>query len=558
MYNILVNNLSIMAPRAGVYEYAFQTKDRNRQNTVQCTVKGSHTNEAVTRIIMKELREQQEKLDEIICLATETVRKKTVRLDTKDKNNAENVEKVQAHLGLSLEEIQKLTHFQLYEKCVEKMTFEEYGRESESAFQSIKPKDIEISDNSNFVDIYKAVTETAKRIIKVYEKHKGKCRLFLDYTGGDRTASTAIIALTKMLEERHIQVDHIYAVINFNPGKEIQTIQEKIEVNYIFDFISGLNEFTSYGRAEKLNEFIKKSRKIGTITISEQADNVLTAINSVADHIQLCRSATINDAIGRLVEAIENYQNTDTFQDPVFDYLIEDIKNNYIGIYNEKNRTIPNIIKWCLEKNLIQQAATFYAELLPKYLVDEKILFFSKREWDHVEEGIVNGKEYKIFQNDVQNYLYNGTNRRNNIRKGNKVDTSKRPYSYEYGFVNYYFRFELASIRHIDEKSEHVKYQKLINSIAGRYTPYAKIGRGVDKDRLADLLTNYFQFKKLVRNKLNHASKEDLDMEEIKSEMIWINQNTIFQKNGEEVQDVTVEILTKMIHDLLEQIQTIR
>ena len=44
----------------------------------------------------------------------------------------------------------------------------------------------------------------------------------------------------------------------------------------------------------------------------------------------------------------------------------------------------------------------------------------------------------------------------------------------------------------------------------------------------------------------------------IKSEMIWINKNTIFQKNGEEVQDVTVEILTKMIHDLLEQIQTIR
>lgn len=34
----------------------------------------------------------------------------------------------------------------------------------------------------------------------------------MDYTGGDRTVSTVIIALTKMLEERGIHIDHIWAI----------------------------------------------------------------------------------------------------------------------------------------------------------------------------------------------------------------------------------------------------------------------------------------------------------------------------------------------------------
>lgn len=337
-------------------------------------------------------------------------------------------------------------------------------------------------------------------------------------------------------------------------GEGKSVIQEKIEVNYIFDFISGLNEFTGYGRAEKLNEFIEKSKEIGAITISEQANNVLLMINKVADHIQLCRSSTIGNAIGELVNTIQNYEKTDIVHEPVFDYLIEDIKNNYKDIYEKKDRTIPNIIKWCLDKKLIQQAATFYAELLPKYLVDESILYFDTREWEEVETCGYN----RIYKNDVRNYLYNGTNDREYIRNRGAKDTKNRRYSDEYGFVNYYICYELFKIKDIQAATEYEKYQKLVKCIIEKNSPYAIIGTGVRKRKLAELLTNYFLFKSLVRNPLNHASKKKLDMKKIKADMVWKDVDAIFIKNGNPVRDVTVDVLTKMIHELLEQIGMIR
>lgn len=550
MYNILVNNLSIMNFNVKVNTYSFQTLESKQQEKNPRTIKGIYTNEPVTHIIIQELKEKQEKLDKIICLATETVRKKNV------KTNAEHNGILEEYLGFPIEEIHKQTHYQLYDKYVEKMVSEEYRGEEEAVVQEKIPniEAIEVNDNAEAGDIYKAVTEAAKKIIEIYREHNGECRLYLDYTGGDRAASTLVIALTKMLEERRILVDHIYAVTNFDSSKKIQTIQEKIEVNYIFDFISGLNEFTSYGRAEKLNEFIEKSRNIGAIRISEQADKVLLKINKVADHIQLCRSSTIAMAIGELVNAIKDYDNKDMVHEPVFDYLIEDIKNNYKDIYEKKDRTIPNIIKWCLDKNLIQQAATFYAELLPKYLVDEKILYFTKTEW---EKGEICGKN-TVYKNDVRNYLYNGTTDRERIRKGDRPDTKYRHYSDEYGFINYYICYGLFQIKQIRSDSEQKKYRTLVKQITEEHSPYAIIGPGIKAEKLADLLANYFQFKSLVRNPLNHASKEALDMRKIKTKMIWKNEEAVFMKNGKSAADVTVEVLTKMIRDLLEQIKTIK
>lgn len=76
MYNILVNNLSKMNYNAKVNTYSFQTRESKQQGTEPRIVTGIYTNEPVTHIIIQELKDKQEKLDEIICFATETVRKK--------------------------------------------------------------------------------------------------------------------------------------------------------------------------------------------------------------------------------------------------------------------------------------------------------------------------------------------------------------------------------------------------------------------------------------------------------------------------------------------------
>ena len=244
MYNILINNLSIINTSLirQVNHYRYQNKEKT------LTFEGIQTNEAVTKLLMQELSQNgNEQLDHIISRATTGVTGSY--LSFKEENMPAS-EILASYLQISESEIARQTHYDFYKKGLEL-----FAEKQQVFMPEATPIPVPNPSDLNAEEIHKAVIDLAEKILQLYSIHNNECRLFMDYTGGDRSASTIMIALTKMLENRGIRISRILAVHfhgNSSPENPCE-IKEKISVNYIFDFISGIHEFTQYGNAKTVN-----------------------------------------------------------------------------------------------------------------------------------------------------------------------------------------------------------------------------------------------------------------------------------------------------------------
>lgn len=535
MYNILINNLSLVAS-AEINTYKLITEHADKQNETTQIFNGIYTNEPVTQVFIRKFanEEQGEKLDSILSLTTTKVKTNIFDLSKINPQTHPMINDISKYLNIPTDKTKSLTHYSFYETAIRKTVSEEYALQTEEEINDFMPflDSVPIPNIPEAADIHMAVIKLAEKIIHLYNLHPEGCRLYMDYTGGDRSTSTVIIALTKMLENRGIHITQILAV-NFDREAPIKEIRNKIEVNYIFDFISGLHEFNNYGNAHTLTEFFNKSIANGSIKESDQARRVLKKIQHVADQIQMCRSSKMVSSIGELVNAIDDYEKYDTAHDSIFDYLIHDIKNNYSGVYLPNQRTILNIIRWCLEKNLIQQAVTMYAELLPQVLVDQHIIEYDRKNWN-------------TGTNEVHDYWKNG---KNNYSK----------YSEKYAYINYYIGLEIADragCKHKPLTKE--KVNKIVNYIFSTQSIYAKVKPGIRPKQLTRILLNYWQFKSLIRHPLNHASSNDINIGKIRSDMYWEDGDSIFlDHEGNQITSITVATLSTIITNLLNQLESV-
>ena len=524
MFNILINNLSLVNFRSPeLNTYYLNTPESQSFSEHERTFKGFYTNEPVTQVLLRKFsnEEKGEKLDMILSLTSEKVLTEKIRI-----NNEEILAEVSKHLSCSPEEVSQLTHYTYYEKFVTNMFSNEHlieGEELNAAKPLMEP--IRIPDLPEASDIHSAVLKLSQQIIHLYANHPEGCRLFMDYTGGDRSTSTLLIALTKMLELRQIHVNNILAVVNFDAKTRRGEIRERIDVNYIFDFISGLNEFSNYGKCDLLDQYFQKSQSQNSIQLSPDAQKVLEKIHYVSDQIQLCRSSRIAPSIGELVNAIEHYIQHDTVHDPIFDYLIQDIKTNYASIYTGSQRTTINIIRWCLEKNLIQQAVTMYTELIPQELVKQRIVYYTNEDWI---EGLEAKHRYSNFSD-------------------------------EYKFIDTYLWGVIGGPDYCGcEKitPANTRARCIIEYLQQTPPAGVKLKSGIKKAAFIHALSNYEQFKKLIRHTLNHAGSNTLNITKLRQNMYWNNkEDSIFLTSShEQISYIGVQTLTQMIQELLNQL----
>lgn len=560
MYNILINNLSLVTSTT-INTYELITNNTASQLRSTRTFYGIYTNEPVTQVFIRKFanEERGEKLNAILSLASVKVKENI--FDIKKQNQTsqtfKSIENLAKYLDVSLEQAKYLTHYSFYETTIRKMVAEEYLLETDEEIDAVKPvlDSVPIPNIPEATDIQKAVIDLAEKIINLYNTHPEGCRLYMDYTGGDRSTSTIIIALTKMLENRGIHITQILAV-NFDRDAPVKEIRSKIEVNHIFDFISGLHEFNHYGRAQMLAEFLDRNWSSSTISQSVQAKTVLNKISYVSDQIQMCRSSKIVSSIGELANAIDDYEKNDTVHDPIFDYLIQDIKGNYVGIYKKQHRTVLNIIRWCLQKNLIQQAVTMYAELLPQELVDQHILEYDRSQWN--DKTAVTQKVFD-YKNEVHNYWINGVATYGHIQADKSIrNGSNSKYSEKYAYINYYIGYEIANRASCSQDTMgETKVRKIVDYIFSVPSPYTKVKPGITKKQLIDILLNYWQFKKLIRHVLNHASSGSINIGEIRAKMNWTNEEAIFlESDRTQIPYITVATLSAIITDLLDQLES--
>ena len=183
------------------------------------------------------------------------------------------------------------------------------------------------------------------------------------------------------------------------------------------ELLSAMNEFIYYGRAKALADYFdkrftkrKESDEKYDPVIFQDIKKCINKLQKIADDMQLCRteqiidnfyeSESIRDVLNKFKDTYANEKDPDS---KIFLSVIENIRSEYNDIYDNPNPNkflnLPKIIKWCIDKDYIQQALTLCSERLPQYFIESGILCISDKLRDCIQENIsdnTNAEKYEL------------------------------------------------------------------------------------------------------------------------------------------------------------------
>lgn len=378
-------------------------------------ITGYITNEPPVKYLMEKLNANQEKLDKLILIASDDVnRKVTIKLQ-RDGGNKEEVEKFEADYGN-----EKMTSVEILKDKIIKFSDEKNIPCPE--FEVVKLSDggngdtfSEISDTA----VVNAVDEVNQKLIE--ESHKC-CNLnvYIESNGGVRYVIVMLLSVMNILQKvyANIKLQGVYSMIynKKTEDKKIPILDTSMTYASI-ELFSAMNEFIYYGRAKALEDYFEKrftkrkeSDEKYDPVIFQDIKKCINKLQKIADDMQLCRteqiidnfyeSESIRDVLNKFKDTYANEKDPDS---KIFLSVIENIRSEYNDIYDNPNQNkflnLPKIIKWCIDKDYIQQALTLCSERLPQYFIESGILCISDKLRDCIQENIsdnTNAEKYEL------------------------------------------------------------------------------------------------------------------------------------------------------------------
>lgn len=373
--------------RSQPQEYVeYQDKKQKEENIRK--YQGIQTNDAPVQYLIDQVYADKKKLEKVICLTTSRV----------------NSPKKQDLAGKSvLDRLQMLIEEYLNKNYDQKSfaSIEKIAVDYEEGMDSTEKSEIDIS------------RERIPQIFRELQKKLEGCKyVYIDYTGGLRDTSFLMVVIIRFLESMGIECRKVvYSNFHCKP----KALVDMTESHYkILQMINVTDEFLKSGNARGMEEFFKN---MPDEKGCEKVRNVITALNEFSDTVNLCNLESLDEKIKMLVSSIEEFEaekeNPNLYCE-MFRALLPTIKKNmYMDV--KENRLIdanchvnyPQVIRWCLNYNLIQQALTLYVEKMPVYYIEHQYIPKCLQEE-------VNGKKETKERADAE-VLY--TNVFDNLRK---------------------------------------------------------------------------------------------------------------------------------------------
>lgn len=275
-------------------------------------------------------------------------------------------------------------------------------------------------------------------------------RVYIDYTGGFRDISFLMTTVVRFLEIKGIKTGRIV----YSSYQEHRII----DITYIYNImrlINGVDEFATTGNPRELKRF-SDEENLGS------AKKLMGDISELADRISLCQVEDIDRSFLSIKSDLEDLKKSNIGDESnreatlYLSMLQEMIPSIQKKMYLNENVCIPNIIKWCIENSLIQQALTLYVERMPSYYFDNDIIH-------RPENGLSDGKsDAELFYGD----LYDGL----------LADPLKKDY---YSLLNYIgTHLEGGEINEIFWKITEAKYSNLKDQLIRIKNVYSKRYQG--------------------------------------------------------------------------------
>lgn len=328
---------------------------------------GRQTNEAPCKYLVDKANEEGSPITNIICILSNEVKNEIV----KDGKTSYKIfcDRIKEYIGNDSD-----------------ITFHDIRYIMDDEYTCDDMYDNTRPQNSMAVNIYIELENIISKI--------GKSTVYIDFTGGMRDVTFLMTTLVRYMEVTGIQCGGV--------AYSQYTDKKIVDITYIyniFKLINAVNEFASTGNAKALRTFSTGIKLVETTRLME-------SIIKLADDISLCRINNIEKEFTEIKAALDelstmkieddNYEKKLYFQ--MIQLLIPMIKRK---MYISEKIQIINIIRWCIDNSLIQQAITLYVEKMPEYYLEIGVFERTKA---MVRKSAAEAF-YENFYNDVYNKM---------------------------------------------------------------------------------------------------------------------------------------------------------
>ena len=210
----------------------------------------------------------------------------------------------------------------------------------------------------------------------------GNCHIYADITGGARYVNMMMTSVLHFLQYDGMQIEKmLYA--DFRTLSRENRVFDVSAAGDVYKLVAGADAFVSYGISRTIEEYFGYDAETGRATkpISDALKGVLGAMHAFSDAIQICQTGNIPHTLSALNAVLAAFldmpEESRTVEDRMFMQLIDTITEGYgelLGEPEDETERYVAIIRWCIEKGLLQQAMTLATEWLPVCFVRRGIV----------------------------------------------------------------------------------------------------------------------------------------------------------------------------------------
>ncbi len=238
-----------------------------------------------------------------------------------------------------------------------------------------------------------SLADAVQRIVRQIPPHAEVC---IDTTGSFRNASYILLAVVRILEYSGI---HCVKAVYSNYHAEPRHIEDVTNAYRLFDLINAANSFTAFGNSTELERFFREKDTPGI-------QRVVAAMKEFSEAVAMCRTAGLDRILAEMNESLAAMDAmTPTTEEEALFCSISGLIRQKFGIPSACGKIeYPEIIRWCLSNQMIQQAVTIYIEKIPAFLMEKQYFTVSEAICTRAEEkrGVYDFAYHVLYKEFMQ------------------------------------------------------------------------------------------------------------------------------------------------------------
>lgn len=301
-------------------------------------------------------------------------------------------------------------------------------------------------------------------LAEIMSRMKKGDEILLDTTGGLRDAIMQLLLVSRALSFSGIPtVGAVYA--NYG-AKQIVNCSHLIG---LFDLVGGMQELASFGSVKTLREYYGDKTE-------EKVKTLLDAMEGLQEDITLCRTGNLDRRIEAFNDAMKGAKDCG---DPLVRALLPAFQDKF-----GKELTVPGLIRWCINSDMLQQALTIYRERIPAYILRDRVDLVKLKEdmgekaKELIDDRLKEKKEYET-EEEVKFRLLLDMGRRMKYRY---YDDESQSWTVDPAVV---------TLKHLEQLAKSSDHFKIVCTM----------------EQMKDIIMDY-QYIRMLRNMINHANEQ--------------------------------------------------